>query len=209
VNELTELFDATDQALETLNRHPEHKLTLNQRVQIWKLMGPRLLTESSAIPDIGLRRRTKLAILCTKKVLNLWEAAFSEDRQPHQMLTTANQYLNQRIDRFRAWDRMNDFWATLESLFFADKVKWSIYVGCAAAATVKIAIFDEALADDYIDETNADRAQELADWDAALFACLAYSREGYLDESISRLLRKEFWEWYLKEAVPAAYQSPS
>ncbi len=206
---LTELFDTIDQALDALNRHPDHKLTLASRAQIWQLMGERLLNETSALPTIGLWRRTGLALLCTKKVLNLWEENFPENRQPHKMLTTARHYLEQRVDHFSAWDRMNDFWATLDGLFYAQKTKWAIYAGCAAAQTVKVALFDETFDTGNIQDPKADRAPEQDDWDAALFAALAYCREGYLDESMSRLLRREFWQWYLKEAVPAAYQSVS
>lgn len=204
----SELSEALDLALQSLLEHPDYRLLWSNRARIWKAMEPRHTDENGVASRIGQRRRVRLAMLCTQKVLQLWEAALPENRLPHKLLTTAREYLEGKVEYALAWERKNEAWAFLESLLYTDQIKAAMGAGFAAAATLAVAVYDENFDPDDIGDSDTDRAADLYDWDAALFASLAYSRESYVDEPLSRLLRKDFWEWYLKEAVPAAYQLP-
>jgi hypothetical protein len=200
------LTESTDLALLSMLGHPAYRLSLVNRAQIWLAMEP---DDADGVKvRLGYRRRVKLATLCTQKIIKLWEDALPDNRLPHKLLSWARECVEGKLDPEAVRDKQNEAWAILESLLYSDQIKWAMGAGFAAAATVGVALSDENF-DAEADESNdGDRAVDLYDWDAAIFASLAYSREAYVDEPMSRLLRKDFWEWYLKEAVPAAYQSP-
>lgn len=203
----SELSKVIDDAVRGVSRHPERRLSLALRKRVWAALGPRLSDGEDAPRGVGLRRRTTLAILCARRVLPSWERVFPGDRQPHMLLTAARLYRDEELERYAAWDKMNDFWAVLESLLATEEPGWATLAGCAAAKAVKVSIYDELFdTEDEADgaEDGPDRAADFYEWDAALYASMSHSREGYYDETSSSSRREEFWMWYLREAVPAS-----
>ena len=44
-------------------------------------------------------------------------------------------------------------------------------------------------------------------WDASLYASAAYAGGFAWEEQSDKLRRREFWQWYLSEAVPSAWEA--
>jgi hypothetical protein len=201
-----ELAGMLDTALIELSNHPNNELILPIRKQIWTLLGPRLIENSKAIHGIGLYRRTRLTMLCTQHVLSIWDKDWLANKGPQQMLSTAEEYLRKQLDYDSAWERMNRFWGELDNSEIGDNV--SISVGFAAANVVAAALNDEQF--DPNDEEDAqflDEDYDPYDWDASFYASIAYAGGAPGDENSDLQRRKEFWEWYLKEAVPTAWEA--
>jgi hypothetical protein len=136
------------------------------------------------------------------------------------MLATTEQYLKQLIDFdtasptqskdfHSAWQRKNRFWGELESLLYKGEHFASIYVGFAAANTVTTALNDERFHPLNIEDHLLDDDLDPYQWDASFYAAGAYAGGFTWEEGSSVVRRREFWEWYLDEAVPLAWNSVS
>jgi len=184
----TELIAAIQNASSALSTNTDGELILPERKQIWRAMGDLLVEGNRAIKGIGLKRRTKLARFCVQKVLALWDEVWPYDDGPRQMLITADQYLNGAIDYDVAWERKNTYWSKLDNL---------IYEGN------HLTIVNPQDPDENIRDESLDPYQ----WDASLYASAAYAGGFAWEEQSNKLRRREFWQWYLIEAVPSAWEA--
>ena len=77
-------------------------------------------------------------------------------------------------------------------------------VGATAAEAARKVVFT-ALSGDHGDRAEEDDQEEIEpdSWDPTFVAALAAA--GYPDEDAGR--RREYWSWYLDEAVPEAWRS--
>ena len=201
-----ELADMLDMALIEVSNHPNHQLILPVRKKIWKLLGPKLIKDLEVLHGVGLYRRTQLAILCTQYVLNIWEKEHFTNKRPQQMIYIAEQYLRKEIDHDSTSNHMMIFWIELEDMQIDNS---SVLVGYAAAKVLHTALNDVPF-NLYNDEDNQSLDDEYyEDWENSLCACMAYARRQPLDNHLESQRSKEFWTWYLKEAVPTAYEAGS
>jgi hypothetical protein len=146
-----------------------------------------------------------LAILCTRHVLHIWTQVWPENDIPQQLLATTEQYLLKMIDFDTAWDQWNQLSAPLENFSGDDAF---INVGFAAAQSLHTALYDELhCPDNTLDESLKDDDLDADSWDASYYAAAAYAGGFVWQEASSPRRRKEFWEWYLQEAIPAVWAS--
>jgi hypothetical protein len=200
-----ELIDALQIASSKLNSNINGELVLSERKRVWRALGERLMEGNRAKRGIGLIRRVKLANLCVQKVLGLWQEVWPEKSGPQQMLLTAEQYIGDLIDYESAWERANSFWGELETIICDGKNLTVVNVGFAAANLVTTALRDEKFNPDNLEEEIVDDLLDPYEWDASLYASAAYSSGFVWEEQSNALQRREFWEWYLTEAVPSAW----
>lgn len=158
-----------------------------------------------AVKGFGLSRRTKLATLCAQKVTGLWDEVWPGNTGPSQMLSTAEAYLRDSLDFDSAWKRKNSFWGDLDNLLCEGNHLTVVNVGFAAANVVTTSLVDERFDPQNLEEDILDDALDPYEWDAGFYASAAYSEGFSREEQSNRSRRREFWEWYLIEAVPSSW----
>ena len=78
-------------------------------------------------------------------------------------------------------------------------------VGYSALEALSVAVQDEAFDERAVDLASSDADLDADEIDAALSASVAYANGAILYPGSDHVRRREFWEWWLKEAVPAAW----
>jgi hypothetical protein len=194
------LNEIIEQALIAVRAHPQHDLELGYRQAIWAaLEAPTDGTEEAK--NIGRKRRLLLAILSAKHVLPIWEKMRPDDTIPHNLLTKAERSLFEKVESL-----LDDF-----SVFatYMNNINYepAVMAGESAAMTLSTALWDEKFDPANIDYnlTNADLDPDYSD--AALLASVAYANGSIWEPSSDPEKRCKFWEWWLTEAVPMAWQA--
>lgn len=142
-----------------------------------------------------------LAVKTARKVLPLWEAQ-SEINLPEQLLDLADVVLqdNSRQDEARTevqriWNRLGemqeDYGIGLQANF----------VGLAAALALFEALGTDPFEDIPLDKATRDTDLDVSSSDTALLAVSAYAGPLW-DPTSNPLRRREFWIWWLTDAIP-------
>ena len=184
--------------LETAERSlvaPHYDLSLAWRYEIWKALGPG--DRPVGVTGEGHRRRARLAILGAGKVLPLWERWRRGDLRPRRMLELAERRL-QTGEQPPDDEDLEYFDVELDNLHAATK-RAAVLVGYAALHAYRVAVEDHHF--------DADETPDPADYDEpdpARDAAIAYANGLPGEAGSDGALRREFWLWWLREAVPAA-----
>jgi hypothetical protein len=179
-----------DTALTYLNGAPDGNLPLGFREAIWSALGPR---RSHA----GRRRRSRLAAAAARRVA-------ADLRRPEttalfeRALRTGAALLDENMSP-AAREAGDAIWTEAESSPDDD-------AATAAAKSVLTAAYDETWSERDIDLTRPENI-DVSSGDTAYFAARARSGGHYLDRKTSTEARREFWRWWLTEAVPEAFAS--
>jgi hypothetical protein len=170
----------------------------------------------------GFARRIALAELATRHVLPIWERGYPRDQRPYELLDIAQRLVRGEAsheEAERAWsDLAGDLQDPPDSdpaagKFLAELMKPQ-HAGMAAVRTVVAAMYDVDVDPDLDHE---DHELDVEQWDASYRASLAecgynpgdppYEEGDSGDNAETQERRRQFWRWYLDEAVPAAYRS--
>ena len=117
----------------------------------------------------------------------------------------ARNYLEQSVDFDAASARAGDFWTEMDNLMIHEQQNQApLIAGYAADCVVSVALFDESFDPDNPHDNTQDEDLDPYEWDAAYYAAMVYAGGASWNEASSPARRREFWEWYLREAVPAA-----
>lgn len=205
----TPLMQAIHAAEQVLQHQPQGHLPLCLRRQIELQMGAPHWEEDGTPRGTGWKRRVHLAILSAQHVQPFWEAALPGDDGVTHMVQLAQTVVEGRISALDANQQMGDFWT------LADNCRYQLRrragnsspacAGHAAAAAVAVALADKQGVDCISDQD--DESSNYYDWDVSYFAAIAYANGGLSNQSSDIEKRREFWQWYLQEAVPDAYCS--
>jgi hypothetical protein len=191
-----DLSAALERAWAALEQHPLGELILPLRRAIWLAFGPD-----------GHRRRVALSQLAVRRVLPLWDAVHPGNDGPERMLALADRVLTGAVDSEVARREQDAFEVEVQG--FEDDDLRPGYVGDAAVHTVSLARVD--VGPDDFEPDVLDEQLDYDQWDASYYAALAAAGKGPSEpggdsaEAVSK--RREFWRWYLSEAVPAAYHA--
>jgi|GEM_PF-980021 len=211
-----------EKALIALQIHPQQTLMPIERLAIYDAFGFRSNLQEQRV-------RAYLALITAQRVLPLWQVAFPSDDMPKRMLVLAEGVLRRTVDTEVAAREMADAWYHHpQSGDSEEYVLWHIYcAGEAALNAVSEALGKNPLAERIQDYTSANHkdpiyikdAETITDndlvygvADTASSAAIAYAGridggDGYLIDSPSDPeKRREFWEWWLTEAIPQAWE---
>jgi hypothetical protein len=141
-------------------------------------------------------------ILAAKKVLPIWKAAFPSNDIPIKFLYEAEKQLVQPEVITYPDKNMWAVKANLQSISLQDEEDFSpLYAGYACWTAASKVLLGIGIWPDCDPETELD--VEL--WDASFFASLAYSGGAIWEEGIGDpVKRREYWEWFFREAIPQA-----
>lgn len=167
-------------------------------------------------PSVGHLVRAHLAVLCAKRVLPAWEAAFGETH-PHQLVNESEQLMQGGVERMSLRKKAMAFKSTaLDGGTEPGPNGFGfLYAGYAAAFASNVAVWDELLVPDEEDGWG----QEMLDApdDPDFFDCAAWAaaaadgdfpwtdNKQWFEAGRSR----DFWQWYLDMALPRALKAAS
>lgn len=194
------LKEIIEQALIAIRTHRQHDLELGYRQAIWAaLEAPTNDTEEAK--NIGRKRRLLLAILSAKHVLPIWEKMRPDDTIPHYLLTKAERSLFEKVEA------LQDDFSVFATYIMNIEYEPGVMAGYSTVKTLSTALWDERFDPKNINYnlSNADLDPDYSD--VALIASCAYANGSIWESSSDSEKRREFWEWWLTEAVPAAWQA--
>ncbi|WKR22980.1 Imm5 family immunity protein [Actinomyces israelii] len=196
--------DAVDRQIEAgraeLAASDKAILSLATRTRIWRAMLDPQDNEATCI------RRTKLKMACVRHVQHLWDRAFPGDGRVEEMLTLAQELINQQADVRQAerraktfvmdvFDEMDDYNAiTQPAVFVADAASHTASSACHRNPDY-----------DTVDDDDTDDDELLPDSLETSYSCSG-AAAGALNwqpiEETDVPARRAFWTWYLDEAIP-------
>jgi len=179
---------------------PQHNLTPFYRGLIYSLFGP-FDKEKSRFP-LG-----KLAIIAVEKVLPIWENQWPTDKRPHDLLANAKHVLaglistkEGRLMAEAAFDQTAEWMGTLDE---ANGNKEPLAASIVLAAAVEC-LFEASGVHTFSGINPAKTEADLDPWstDTAGWAASSYAGPWY-DSASDPKRRREFWDWWITEAVPS------
>lgn len=153
---------------------------------------------------------TRLEILTAKRVLPIWQEALPNNQLPEQILDLAEQVLNGSLDfeiarnasaldelyQLLGGDLEDEVPATVE---FAGEAAYCAFVNIRHQPFQNLLV-DEKLTDDkFYSQLGGDAAS------SAVKAFAGVLMDGYWVKKSDPQKRLEFWEWWLTEAIPQAW----
>ncbi|MCB9661894.1 MAG: hypothetical protein H6726_29915 [Sandaracinaceae bacterium] len=185
-------------------------MSLEHRQELWDSLGPRNDAAKNGEVTPAHRGRTHLMRLCVERVIPIWEQA--EDRgaellapadRPQAMLEEAARRLSGEDSWEHTSTSIRRFSSLVNYLYELDEIDTRLhFIVRAAMSAVSIALRDIA---DYPHgwselANESFVADALASW--AWCGATPWAR-GLSEDSERR--RREFWQWYVDEAFPLAW----
>ena len=175
-------------------------LSLATRTRIWRVMLDPQDHEAS------YRHRIELQVACVRHVQHFWDSAFPGDNRVEEMLTLAQELIDQQVDSDRAERLANSFLVHVfdEVNDFNDVYQPAVFVADAASHMVISACSRNPYYDTASSATDDDEL--LPDALETSYSCSGASSNSLNWVSIEETdvsARRAFWTWYLDEAIPA------
>ena len=201
-----ELAGRVAAARQVLNDRPDGHLPRPWRIHVREGFGPQA-QDAQGRRSPGWLRRVWLARACAERVLGYWQAERPEDPRPQRMIELANQVATGQLDVEQTSIEWGDFRNDVDEMQSAGQISERALFASYAALMVVPA----ASAIDYDPQISKLNQEDEFDnnlypdeWEAEYCAAqAAASQPGVPGGDPGR--RRAFWEWYLSEAVPAAY----
>lgn len=126
-------------------------------------------------------------------------------KSPMELLILIDDYYIEKIDWTSLRCIKGSYWTEMDNLG-NEKPKYQLpsYIGYAPAKTIGIARFDEDFGPDDQSPDALDDDEDPYSWEADFYVSGAIAGFKWLDGS-SVEKRRQFWNWYLEQAVPRAY----
>ena len=203
-----ELATAICEGIAITQSAPFHDLSYGQRCVINRLLGPHDQPEKvSGLCGIGRWRRYKLADITTRRVLQCWERLLPQDKLPHECLEAAYRVLNGQLSQSECEQLREDGWNHCGELVYKHQdAQNDVLPGYAALQVVRIALWDN-LYPEVVELEITDGDLDPENLDYSYCAAAAFAGGTVWNDSSSASRRLEFWQWWLTEAVPAAWHS--
>jgi hypothetical protein len=206
------LKDLLQKCLGIVAKDPSHHFNLGYREAVNLAMGPKYF--ETVVKDIsGYKRRVKLALLSVTQVKELWHKAWPEDNTIQYIINKIKELIinfpRNKIDQEKVVKDIDRLWEYTVGL--TDKTRNIAGVaGMAAVEAYSLAYCDDFMSEDYIDYNISDSDDFMLN-DVHFYASSVFA-DGppysiALAPASDPIKRKEFWEWWLKEAVPSAWNT--
>lgn len=177
--------------LEELRFSPSGDLILPLRKLLWNT-----ITEDK----FGSAKKliiTKLDAACVRHALFTWSDKFGDVHEISEMLSIALDVASGDISETEALSKRDDFYVeVVEDRDYEPHEYPAMFVGHAAANTVATAMLDFTF-----DPSDLRRDRDLDPEAYEPSYLIASAFAGGLDEKGNSNLRREFWQWYLSDAI--------
>jgi hypothetical protein len=198
------LEEAIERASSTMLEDERHDLLPIYRRRIYTAIGPWENVQARQV-------RIRLDLLSARYVLFIWQKYRPSDTWPEQLISVAEGVLAGTVDQVVAARKANEAQFQLDealpTLVEELEVGEEEPLGALSAALVALRWAAGITAFDVIEiaEQETDREIDPLFSDSAGWAAIAYAKAAWEPGSNSEK-RKEFWQWWLKEAVPQAWR---
>ena len=174
-------------------------LTLGTRRRIWKAMLDPQDDETS------YRHRIELQLACVRHVQHFWDSAFPGDNRVEEMLTLAQELIDQQVDPKQSQIRAESF--LVHVLDETTEVDFAAQTATLVAEGVSHAVISACYRNpDYnIADDETDDDELLPDSLDSSYCCAGAAAHALNWMSIEETdvpARRAFWTWYLDEAIP-------
>lgn len=190
-----------------VERDPRNRMSFANRRALLLALGPQELDARGygVALTVGKRRRLRLALLVSRRVAPFWATEFGTTALD-TLLLQLEQYL---VGAATVADIRRRTDALQGALFDDARGRERGYLaGHAVAATGWVAVGDELLSPDAgVSEKELIDPEDPDLWDPAFFAAGAWAGGMPWSRSHSPETYREFWQWYLEDAVPQAWLS--
>lgn len=198
----TALHGAIEQAHHAMLQHPEHAVVPIQRQRIYRAIGSLEVLRVNSV-------RGWLAHITAQHVLPKWNRNMSIEPSAKDLLSTLEDVLRGSINVATARDTAEQAWSQLEQFGNSPQMTDDEFnVAFYATTTIVQALFETigmcSLDDLSLSATDTDDWIDPWSSDTAKWAAIAYVGTRVEATSGSEK-RREFWEWWLLEAIPAAW----
>ena len=202
---------ATENALKIAKRVIEETgyLDLPYRKILWDSLGGENYGKTGKIEKIteGLKRRFRLSELCVNKIIHIWEFNTNNDPRLQKIMELANSYLDGKVSSDVLNNELEKF-NSFESKLIDNVFDIYPFVARAVSGVIGVALYDEAIFQVTEDDSKDDWLDHEV-FDVAWMVCAiySYSDTGLLFQDYDDKKRKEFWNWYVDEAIPSVLNS--
>lgn len=184
-----------EDSLRAVEKDPEHNLPLGYRHAI--------LSNLSEDKEQGKKKQVKLGIMTAEKALPTWEKIIKEDI-PQKALEAAKKASEGKISSNEADKLADRYWTDLDNFMYdhqelANRDGLGFYAGPAAVKALSRAANGGFEYPEEVDLSETDKDQDPYTTELEYYTCLALTGNG---DKVDKAKRKEFWEWWLKEAIP-------
>jgi hypothetical protein len=190
-----------EQALELVRHDPQHKLGPLQRIPIYESFN----SEENGYGDTAFLR---LQLITAYHILPIWKEAQADNPLAEDLLKMAKQILQKEVDKEIFTDRLQEIWVDLEIAEINSTYSEKAFAAVSAAfETLHIILkgFDNWKEWKFCDDDTDD---DLGMWgnDSASWASNAWAGWIMDMDAAHSQKRLEFWEWWLTEAIPQAWE---
>ena len=201
---MNELPRAIEQFLEECYQSIDRRgdLPSYKRQEIYKLIESHSKTEQI---NLGYYRRAKLELICAWKTCDRWENCPLTDNLARELLELAEKCLKGEVKKTELEEKSRDFYTTVDNLINEGEEYLNVAdAGFACDSAINAVLHDIDLETAGISE----RKKEPEEWTACFNACNAYSNaKSWKIEDSNVPKRREFWKWFLREAVPKVWNA--
>ena len=184
-------------ALAEIDGDADRHLRLGVRQEVWAALGPRRGGEG---PPTGAHlRRLALAVAGVRRVLPLWDRRYPGNDLPSVALGAVGALLRGEIGVEEAQRVFDRCWGDAVHLA-VDRPFPEVAAGFAAVQALGTAMYDEFFDPDSLDPARPDE-DDPESHDSAYYAAVAEAGGMPGDPDADRERRREFWRWWLGEAV--------
>jgi hypothetical protein len=201
----TQLRDTLKAASLTLESDSRGHLPVPERLAIWKLLGD-YSDKNAKVPTTGDLRRAELALIAAADVIHIWNSTF-DNPTFDSLLEMCFKYLSNRSVAQEIDKRRRELTEHLQDLEFEEGQISALFAAESVLAAATLVLGSRTFDPYAIEPTTQDVELDSDRWDSAYFAAAAYAGGLLGDPQSSASKRKEFWQWYLTDAVPEAWRS--
>lgn len=208
----TELQSLIQECLKVITQDTNHYLQPFYRQKIYKAFGPanrRDNVENPLTLTFADKVFSWLAILAARYVLPIWQQPFPQDNLPQHLLATAEGVLKGTVQVQIAEKLADATWEQLEREGTEGERLYPYPAAFFVAVAANEALFTALGLDRWHDVEIRENENEsdLDPWtsDSAKYSCAAFAG-GIWGETFDSQKSFEFWEWWLIEAIPQAWQ---
>ena len=145
-----------------------------------------------------------------RKVLPFWNERLPNDDGPNRAIALAEEVKSGRAFYDGAHKVRDQLWAQCDDLANeSEELQVILGVGYGAAQALTVALEDEKFDPKKIDYGVTDKDIDPEDMDSSFFAAATFANGPAWDNESDSARRKTFWEWWIKDAVPYAWNTVS
>ncbi len=178
------------------------ELPASERLKIYKKIEEFCANEN---PGDFEYKMAKLELTCAWKVLNIWESCDLTDNLARELLELAEKFLQGEAEEKELQEKRNCFYNQADDIMDNGKEYFTAgYAAFACISATRVVLYGFELATFGQPEIEIDHDE----WTAAFLANIAYCGSAtWGKDAGDDLKRKEFWKWFLDEAVPSLWQT--